>query len=697
MINDNLNKVNSDGFLFRSLFFNSSYAKIIVDSLGKICVINMSFEALFGYDMDEVVGQDITVLMPEKYRVKHGEHLRSYIKFPKNKTMGFGRKIEAQKKDGSFFDVEITLNYIEADNGFFVGVTCSELLVSGLKKKLTDTEERFSLVTKAANVGMWSAVRGETSKEKSLLESFVWTINDQLVLQMGHKPGVGFTYDDYLKTIHPEDSSVVIKAFLATIKHKQKYNVTYRVITPVGETRYIESKGEASFNDKNEIERIDGITLDVTTRLEMEKRRAIYHEISQKLNTNISVFDFCEFIKGLLKQFFLIDSLYVMLYNEDESHLTSIFISDSMSTGHSAINRKNGNGVCEYVIKNKESLLLTRADFVKFLIDHKTQQYRAVPDCWMGVPLNSEERTIGLLSIENLSDATYSSEDLTLVEFIGVQLGRLISRKRNHYQLKVLNTTLEERVELRTYELEKAKDKITESLKKEKELSGLKSRFVSTASHQFRTPLTVIQTNLGILDLQKKIIIGDNTEKFDKISNRIKGQISKMTDMMDDLLTIGKINENGINFRPIPIDIVRLSKKVAKGYDDIQNDGRILSIVERGVRRKVMLDPTLMEHVLSALISNAFKYSKNAGNPIITLSFLKNEFHLTIKDFGIGIPYDEIGHIHEPFFRASNAIDIPGTGLGTSIVKEYVEINKGQLYLTSEKNKFTEFKLVFKD
>ncbi len=166
---------------------------------------------------------------------------------------------------------------------------------------------------------------------------------------------------------------------------------------------------------------------------------------------------------------------------------------------------------------------------------------------------------------------------------------------------------------------------------------------------------------------------------------------------MDDLLTIGKINENGVNYKPVSIDVVELSRKVITNYNGIQLDGREIQLKVQGVKRDLELDPVLMEHVFSALISNAFKYSMNKPSPVLIIKFLKGETEILIRDFGIGIPADELKHIHDPFYRASNAIDIEGTGLGTAIIKEYVETNLGELEIDSKVNEYTEFKIVFKN
>ena len=696
MINENRHFDDSTDNIYKLLFEKSSDAKILVNTDGVILKTNKAFSVMFGYTKLEVLKNCISTLIQEKYRSNTGKDLLFNIKYSLNEKVEAINNLDVQKKDGTLFSIEITLNYISFENDVLVVVDISDVILSELKKELSIRKKEFKLATEAANVGIWSALRNGNLSENSILENFRWAVNDQVAFQMGYPKGQVLQFKDFKKVIHPDDLYAITSAYKNAIKKNQKYKIVYRVLPPNGGLRYIESKGVVKFDEFNQIERIDGVTLDVTKHKSAEARRVIYNNIAQKLNSNVSVFDFCKFIEIELNKIISIHKVYVMLYDSDNNHLTSIYINDSLKGFDDNVNRKNGNGLCEYVINNKKGLSLNKAEYEKFLSKNSLVSYEEVKNYWMGVPLISENNAIGVITIDCIDSSIYTVQDLAILEFIGIQLGRLISRKQNHYRLKLLNATLEERVELRTYELNKAKNKITESLKKEKELSSLKSRFVSTASHQFRTPLTVIQTNLGILELQKNAFNEEHQVKFDKISKRIKDQISKMTFMMDDLLTIGKINESGINFKPIFINIVSLCQKIINSYNDIQSDGRVIEFEINGNQKGVFLDPVLMEHVLSALISNAFKYSDNRPNPILIINFLESEFQIRVKDFGIGIPKEEIQYIDEPFFRASNAIDISGTGLGTAIVKDYLDASGGELIIDSELNEYTQFKLLFK-
>jgi len=253
---------------------------------------------------------------------------------------------------------------------------------------------------------------------------------------------------------------------------------------------------------------------------------------------------------------------------------------------------------------------------------------------------------------------------------------------------------LEAKVAERTLELENAQDELAISLEKEKELSRLKSRFVSTASHQFRTPLSVIQSNIGILAMHMETIgvtiqPEEFRPKFDRVYARIKMQIEHMTDLMNDVLILSKINEGNINMRRANFDILELCGELLKNFEEI-NGGDSIEIKVIGQPKKIHLDNQLFVHAMSNIVSNAIKYSPLDSVPEITITFRNDSVDIAVKDQGIGIPEAELKYLFDPFYRASNAKEFSGTGLGTSIAKEYIELIGGRLSVISELNKGTE-------
>lgn len=286
-------------------------------------------------------------------------------------------------------------------------------------------------------------------------------------------------------------------------------------------------------------------------------------------------------------------------------------------------------------------------------------------------------------------------------EFIGVMSLIMDITEQKNADLEAMRIKesftkeLEQKVMERTRELEKTQKELAMALEKEKQLGELKSRFVSTASHQFRTPLSVIQNYMGILSMQKDLMGEKFIPVFDKSNQRIKGQIERMTELMNDVLILGKINAGNISVRIKETDLVHLCNEIVKSHSEITSNKKLeMNVI--GQPYLLDMDPKLFEHALSNFLSNALKYSPENSTSKLTLNFNENELQISVKDNGIGIPEDELPHLFDPFYRATNAKDVSGTGLGTAIAKEYLELIGGEVTVISELNVGTEILITFK-
>ena len=288
-----------------------------------------------------------------------------------------------------------------------------------------------------------------------------------------------------------------------------------------------------------------------------------------------------------------------------------------------------------------------------------------------------------------------------IVRIIGTHVD-ITDQKEAAERIRKLNEELEERVKKRTAQLEKANQEIKKAeeelriaFEKEKSLGELKSRFVSTASHQFRTPLTVIRSNVELLQMQSDLMDDKLKPKFEKASSRINHEVKRMTYLMDDVLILGKINAGRVPFEPKLTDVVSICHELVNKHNSIQSDGRVVKFKIEGKQTKLNLDEKLFSHTISNLLSNALKYSEGRGNPELALLFNKKLLKISVTDNGIGIPEDEVKNLFQPFFRAVNASETPGTGLGLAICKEYTELNGGTIGVKSIQNKGTTFNLEF--
>lgn len=231
------------------------------------------------------------------------------------------------------------------------------------------------------------------------------------------------------------------------------------------------------------------------------------------------------------------------------------------------------------------------------------------------------------------------------------------------------------------------------ALEKEKELAELKAGFVSLTSHQFRTPLTVIFSNIEVIEMAAKKLNIDLTDRIKDSAGMIKDQIERMTQLMDNILLVGRYDAQQLGYNLHPINISQFIRSIIKTYFQNESDGRTIVLKEESSDCKVAADELLFMHVITNIISNAFKYSKGSRNPELTISLEANMVIIKIKDFGIGIPADEIEKVFHSFYRASNTVTYQGSGLGLSVAKQFMELHNGKISLSSKLGEGTEVQL----
>ncbi len=267
--------------------------------------------------------------------------------------------------------------------------------------------------------------------------------------------------------------------------------------------------------------------------------------------------------------------------------------------------------------------------------------------------------------------------------------------KKSEKELSKLNKELEQRVERRTEALAKAIDELAvskkeleKSLEKEKELNELKSRFVTTASHEFRTPLATI---LSSTSLVAKYNEKEEEPKRRKHLQRIQSSVNNLIEILNDFLSIGKLEEGVIRYKPEPLQVGNFVKGIINETRVILKKDQKVNYKHIDGNQDAEADLQMFKNVIINLLSNAAKYSEE-GKPIdITTEVVNGIIELKVKDYGIGIPEKDQKYLFQRFFRAKNAMNIEGTGLGLNIVKKYMELMHGSISFTSTLGEGTEF------
>ncbi|APU96547.1 PAS domain-containing sensor histidine kinase [Sphingobacterium siyangense] len=243
-------------------------------------------------------------------------------------------------------------------------------------------------------------------------------------------------------------------------------------------------------------------------------------------------------------------------------------------------------------------------------------------------------------------------------------------------------------------ELEKAKAEVSKSLEKEIELNQLKSRFVSMASHEFRTPLSSVQLSASLIEKYSER--PDDKANIIKHTNKIKSAVQLLTSILNDFLSLEKLEAGIVVMNKKYINLVELAEEITEEMQLICKKNQHIVYQHTGEIGHFTLDPNLLKNALVNLISNAIKYSGEDTLIEFTTCIDDEGCLISVKDNGIGIPEEDQVHLFEPFFRAHNTGNIPGTGLGLNIVKRYIELMAGQMEFESEVHKGTSFRVSFK-
>jgi PAS domain S-box-containing protein len=277
--------------------------------------------------------------------------------------------------------------------------------------------------------------------------------------------------------------------------------------------------------------------------------------------------------------------------------------------------------------------------------------------------------------------------------------------KRSEEQLLVYASELEKKVQSRTEDLnstitalekeihvrKKAEEDARKALDRERELNELKSKFVSIASHEFRTPLSTVMSSASLIG---QYTDRSEVEKIHKHVARIKSSVNHLTSILNDFLSLGKLEEGRIDVNRELIHISDFLKEIKEEITPTLKAGQIIKMDCAPSIEHFSSDPRILRNILFNLISNASKYSEDNKSITIECFADKKSVGFAIKDEGIGIPAEDQKHMFDRFFRASNAGNVQGTGLGLNIVKRYVELLEGTISFNSEFGKGSVFTVI---
>lgn len=260
-------------------------------------------------------------------------------------------------------------------------------------------------------------------------------------------------------------------------------------------------------------------------------------------------------------------------------------------------------------------------------------------------------------------------------------------------QIRKLNTELELKVEERTMilkealqKLEESQTELSEALDKERQLNEIKSRFVSMASHEFRTPLSTVLSSASLLE---KYRTTEEQDKRDRHIEKIKNSVRHLNDILEDFLSLGKLDEGKVETHISELELEAFLHDLVDEMKGLLKEGQHVDIQYAGTK-VIHCDRKLLKNILLNLLTNAIKFS-DPGSPIrIKTNVNDREAVVSVIDEGIGMSEEDMKHLFSSFFRGANAINIQGTGLGLHIVKRHIDLMKGKVSVKSKLNEGTQ-------
>ena len=645
---------------FEPVFNYATLCIVVCNDTGKIISVNPFALKEFGYKEEELKGKGIEILIPASYHSKHKAHHEELIAQQQYRAMGTGVNLYAVRKDGTEIPVEVSLSKYEYNGSNFVisfitNISVrkkNELLIEGLHEQLEQKVEQRTAELEIALLQL----KLIQAFQKAILDNagamIIATDENGLINHFNPEACLNTGYNEN-EVVNKKVSLLLhdkneIDAKREQIKKEFRINISDGFQVLIEKARrgihteeyytYIKKSGEnfpvsltitSIKNDKDVILGFLGVALDISERIKAEKELRNTKELFLQLLTN--------YPDGSIS---IIDEQFNFVITGGELHRQ---------------------------LKKDDKELIGKMIYPNF----PTPLRKIIIDI-LGNVFKSKKPFFDFELPYPLAGSLYMMDAFPLLEE---------DDSVNKVGVVIQNISL----------LKKTEDDLRIALEKEKELNELKSRFVSMASHEFRTPLSTVLSSAYLIE---KYTTEEDQLKREKHLQRIVSSVSMLTDTLNDFLSVGKIEEGKIQVRLSTFNIEEMISDFANEIKNTVKPNQRIKYTHTG-NPLVTLDMSLMKHIIMNLISNAGKFSPD-GSIIRVKTFYKDEcLVLSTKDKGIGISKEDQVSLMERFFRGSNAMNIQGTGLGLHIISKYAELMNGFVECNSVLGKGTEFLITF--
>lgn len=652
---------------FKALFEYANMGILVTDSDDNIIDINPFALKEFGYSNEELAGKKVEKLLPSRFHDEHAEHRKMCTE--SQQTSPGEQKIEllGLRKDGTEFPIEINLSPYKSNGKeymvtFIINISSRKEAESKLDNLNANLENTVMDRTKDLQEAMQQLEKSGhrlehiLSFQKALLDTagamiiatdkngIINLFNPEAARKLGYSPSEVLHKKKPLlfhdqkeierkrKQLSDEFGIKVenpIEVLVANARRNIHEEEQYNYIDKMGNAFPISLTVTALRNTQGDITGFMGIAVDISERIKVEKKLKRAEHLFLQLLHN--------YPDGIIS---IIDRDYHFLYTGGDLH----------NQLHADVSKLIGKEIFPLFPKELREIILS-------ILERVFQDK---------VHITGFELPYPVAKGDYLLDAFPLLEEDGSLDNIGVIIKNISKLKR-------------------------AEKNLREDLKIEKDLNELKSRFVSMASHEFRTPLSTVLSSAYLIE---KYTSEEDQPKRDKHLRRIVSSVNMLTDILNDFLSLGKIEEGKLQAKFSEFD---MQEMIEATIDELKHTLKKGQYIHYSHEEEAMafLDLSMFKHILMNLVSNASKFSPEASSIDIKTKQHQGHITLSVKDKGIGISGDDQHHLMDRFFRARNAQNIQGTGLGLHIVSKYAEMMNGNIQFESELGEGTEFIVTF--
>jgi len=560
------------------------------------------------------------------------------------------------------------------------------------EQALRRSEERYELVVKGANDGIWD-----------------WDLEtDTVYYSPRYKAIIGYEDHEFPNKaeawkshVHTDDIDYVIGENMKCVEGKvSQFEVEYRMRHKDGSWRWIHGRGASVANEEGKIYRLAGTHTDITSRKTQEQTTNALYAISKAVSYSSDLQELYSYIHTILSEVIDAENFFICVYDTESDSARFPYWKDSVDT-YEAIGNISNPGTpspTAEIIRTGEKLFITKQTPQSWNMWDELGYIGTPSAAWLGVPLKARDTIIGTMTVQHYEDPyRYSESDVALMEAASEQVALGIERKRSEEALTRLNEKLESKVEERTAKLKHKTEELEALNKRLTELDEVKSALVSSISHELRTPLTSIRgfAKLAGKDFKRFFHPMTTNPLLEQKGSRILSNLSiiesegeRLTRLINDFLDINRIESGNATWNDEafnPSAIVGMAVSALSGvFSEKKGVDLVADIPETSTL--IHADPDKIQQVLTNLLGNAAKFTRK-GAVTVSLKDSIDTVTISVQDTGSGIPEDELDSIFEKFHKSHTGDTIThterGTGLGLAICKEIVTHYGGSIWVES--------------